>query len=336
MNSFVQSYLQVSYGTLVSHKIDSNFVCAIPDGTPSFLWFTNKLYNKPACFMFEHDENRYICVESTIQVPVGIHSDLVKGTGTMICGTRYILPSNGRTYFAIETVTNYCGNNTLHLCWGEKFKILDKMLNLKLDQTWAKTTHPSFMIIGLPLICKTLVELKHKIADGLVGIQVKYIAMINMHTSTFEKVAHNNLEYENISPTLNPIEQHQHTTIFEKISQSHQTVSNSQTFLVKPTHMSDIYHLFAYNKTTNAPEYCGIAGIPNLKTSKLVNKIFNPENNEDEDEDYDDECDLPEQKPYANIVCTYNNEFKKWYPEYESLTNNIVDFNIAKLVQTQC
>jgi len=120
---------------------------------------------------------------------------------------------------------------------------------------------------------------------------------------------------------------------FEKVEQNVNSagrvdVSPSQTFIVKTTPMSDIYHLFAHNKTTNAPEYCGIAGIPNLKTSELVNKIFNPENNED---DEDDECDLPEQKTEANITCMYNREFKKWYPQYESFTNNIVDFGVAKM-----
>jgi len=300
MNEFIQSQLQVLYNNIAYGKTESSLVCAIPDGTSACLWFTDKLYNKPACFRFEHLSNKQICVESIVQVPIGIHADLLKNNGTLICGTQYIFPNNGRTYFTIESVTHYCGNNILQLCWGEKLKILDKLLNYQLDQTLAKTTHTEFMIIGLPLICKTLVALEHKISNGIVGVPIKYILMINLQTPNASNYYYKDKNNDNISQNIQ--------------KNVHKDVESSQTFLVKTTPMSDIYHLFTHNKITNIPEYYGIAGIPNLKTSILVNKIFNPEN-----KDEDDECDLPEQKTEANIVCVYNYEFKKWYPKYESI-----------------
>ena len=86
----------------------------------------------------------------------------------------------------------------------------------------------------------------------------------------------------------------------------------------------DVYHLYAYGKH-NTPIYCGVAGIPTLKTSMFMNSIFRKikENQNidfiEESDDEDDFQNISEDK-YVDlskvilIECTFNTKFKKWVP----------------------
>jgi hypothetical protein len=95
-------------------------------------------------------------------------------------------------------------------------------------------------------------------------------------------------------------------------------------FKIKPDIQNDIYHLHYYdnNSTENIFD---VAYIPDYKTSVMMNRLFRKikENaNLDALEESDDEAEFEDDRPDKfvfleksyNMVCTWNNKFKKWVP----------------------
>jgi hypothetical protein len=94
-------------------------------------------------------------------------------------------------------------------------------------------------------------------------------------------------------------------------------------FMIKPDIKFDIYHLYACNKLKK--EYCGVACIPNYKTSVFMNSIFR-NIRENTNIDYIEESDTEEEfenikedkyvdlKKEVNMECIFNAKFKKWTP----------------------
>jgi len=95
-------------------------------------------------------------------------------------------------------------------------------------------------------------------------------------------------------------------------------------FEIKAGLQYDIYHLYAYGKGSNRV-YCGIASIPNCKTSSFMNSIFRrikENSNLDAIEESDDEEDFQDLRldkyvdleKSASIECFFNTKFKRWTP----------------------
>ena len=96
------------------------------------------------------------------------------------------------------------------------------------------------------------------------------------------------------------------------------------TFLVTADIQFDIYHLYAYGKNRERA-YCGLAYIPNCKSSMFMNGLFRNirENlNLDNIEESDDEEDFQDTRidKYVDlsktleIECQFHSKFKKWVP----------------------
>jgi hypothetical protein len=94
-------------------------------------------------------------------------------------------------------------------------------------------------------------------------------------------------------------------------------------FKIKPDIQNDIYYLYCLNN--NKEEYFDIALIPDFTTSVIMNKLFRKiKENENLDalEESDDEEEFENEKEDRfvyldktyNMVCLFNNKFKKWYP----------------------
>ena len=96
------------------------------------------------------------------------------------------------------------------------------------------------------------------------------------------------------------------------VDNSSSTISNSSSNIIleiKKTEKSDIYNLYCKNRDE---EYnLGIACIQNLRTSKLIRKLF--DSNEDEHIIY--------------MNCKYNEKFKKYEPVSKSDTTNLTQLN---------
>jgi hypothetical protein len=95
-------------------------------------------------------------------------------------------------------------------------------------------------------------------------------------------------------------------------------------FEVKADLQNDIYHLYAYGKSSERV-YCGVAYIPNYKTSVLMNTVFrNIKENASLDalEESDDEDDFQDTRfdkyvdlqKVAMVECVYLAKFHRWAP----------------------
>jgi hypothetical protein len=95
-------------------------------------------------------------------------------------------------------------------------------------------------------------------------------------------------------------------------------------FEMKADLQNDIYHLYAFGKSSERV-YCGIAYIPNYKTSKYMNSFFRnikENNNLDALEESDDEEEFENQNidKHVNLnkklpfECIYLAKFRRWVP----------------------
>jgi len=90
-------------------------------------------------------------------------------------------------------------------------------------------------------------------------------------------------------------------------------------YKVKPTIQPDIYHLYEKEK------YIDVAYIPDYKTSVMMNSLFrNIKENYNldalEESDDEEEFENANEDKYVDLekeydmVCSYNNKFKRWIP----------------------
>ena len=86
-----------------------------------------------------------------------------------------------------------------------------------------------------------------------------------------------------------------------------QNENNTKVLKLKKTDKSDIYSLFCQNR--DEEHNLGIACISNLRTSKLIRKLFS------EDKQYD----------FINVNCKFNQKFKKYEPISKSDNQTITD-----------
>jgi hypothetical protein len=111
-------------------------------------------------------------------------------------------------------------------------------------------------------------------------------------------------------------------------------------FKIKPDIQNDIYYLYCLNNN-NKEEYFDIALIPDFTTSVMMNKLFRKiKENENLDalEESDDEEEFENEKEDRfvyldktyNMVCLFNNKFKKWYP-VKIAEQNLEIININKI-----
>jgi len=95
-------------------------------------------------------------------------------------------------------------------------------------------------------------------------------------------------------------------------------------FIVTADIQFDVYHLFAYGRNKQIV-YCGIAGVPNLKTSVFLNNIFRrirENQNLDAIEESDDEEDFENTNndkwvdlhKQVQMECRFHSKFKRWIP----------------------
>ena len=99
-------------------------------------------------------------------------------------------------------------------------------------------------------------------------------------------------------------------------------------FEIKADLQNDIYHLYAFGRNSERI-YCGIAYIPNFKTSKYMNSFFRTikeNNNLDSLEESDDEEEFQDLRPdkYVNLEkklafeCVYKQKFRRWIPLHKT------------------
>lgn len=332
--------IKLSYEN-ISHKkvFQTDMIVIIPEGKKCFAWFTY-VNDKPSCLIMELTGNKNIV--NIKQVKACFSNEL--SYGTIFYGTLFNHMNN--EFFSMEDIFSYKGESVERENWGSKMMKMNKLLKNDLRQV---SYNNSFVVFGLPMICKTNEELEYKIKNikyKIDSIQYRLFDRIN----NYLYIKYNNYidykpSYKNsvIRPRIEieRVERPQQVTPPQlvvprqtvmppqlvipqqrPITQNH--MKRDQIFLIKPDIQNDIYHLYCLDETLKEQQH-GIAHIPDYNTSVMMNKLFRIikenanldalEESDDEDEfENDSICKFVHLDKSYKMICQYNHKFKKWVP----------------------
>ena len=317
--------VKLSYENIIYKKVhNSDYIVAIPEGVKCFAWFTS-LNDKFVCLIMELTDGNQI---SDIKIANACFSNDL-AYGTILYGTVVYHSSN--RFFYIEDIFSYKGCDIAKTCWGDKLTKMNTMLKRDLKQV---AYNNSFIVFGLPLLCKTNEELEKRIPTinyKINNIQFMLFKMYNKHISVpyknYIEPIRTTTGGERFNPVTQPIikpqanrePQHREPQHISKPSPKAEIV-----FLVRPEIQGDIYDIYCLNAGLKEEQH-GIAHIPNFNTSVMMNKLFrNIKENDNLDtiEESDNELDFEDvrEDKYVyldksfNLICEYNYKFKRWVP----------------------
>lgn len=332
--------IKLSYENITHKKVyNSDIILAIPEGKKCFAWFTT-FQGKNVCFIMELAENKQI---SNIKIMNAMFtSDM--SYSSIFYGT--IFNHSNNQFFTLEDVFFYKGNDVSRKNWHEKFVLFKKIMEHDIKQA---SYNKSFIVFGLPILSNNLDDLITKIKTvkyKISSIQFKLFNKSNTFifmsfVSLNDNHNHNNNNNNNHNHNNNirnnteiiPPTKTTYNIVQKVDNQSKPMKSSYQNykgkmeaiFNVKADIQNDIYHLY-YNDI-NSPNYIyyEIALIPTFTTSVMMNKLFrNIKENinldaleeSDDEEEFQNENDdrfVNLEKRY-NMLCSFNNKFKKWVP----------------------
>jgi hypothetical protein len=224
----------------------------------------------------------------------------------------------------------------------EKIK---KILKYDLKQV---SYNNSFVIFGLPIICRTNDELENKINNIKYKINSIQYRLYNKTNNYLFITYENYINQKEISvvnkyvhPQVPTQRQLQEKSLVKQQVKS--KASGEVVFLIKPDIQNDIYNLYCLDQNSKEEQH-SIAHIPDYNTSVMMNKLFRiikENNNLDALEESDDEEEFENEdiskfvhldKSYK-MVCQFNHKFKKWTPVKLANENSeiIKDFEIKNM-----
>lgn len=304
--------VKLSYENITHNKVyNSDMILVIPDGKKCFAWFTY-MNDKPTCLIMELAGDKNII--NIKHVNASFSNEL--SYGTILYGTLFNHLSN--RFFTIEDILTYKDELIEKETWEFKMEKIFKILKYDLSQF---SYNNSFIVFGLPIICKTNDELDNKIKNvnyKINSIQYRLKNRINNYLC----VTYDN--YINQKEIIKPIKQYVKENQYVKKIGVLQQVKREYVFLIKPDIQTDIYYLYCLDDNLKEEQH-SIAHIPDYNTSVMMNKLFRiikENNNLDALEESDDEEEFENEditkfvhldKSYK-MVCQFNHKFKKWTP----------------------
>jgi hypothetical protein len=312
--------IKLSYENIAYKKVyNSDVILAIPEGKKCFAWFTT-FNNKNVCLIMETTDNKQI--KNTRITNACFSNEL--SYGTILYGTLFYYKNNN--FFAIEDIFCYKGNVIEIENWGNKFQILNKMLEKDLKQV---SYNNSFIVFGLPIISNNIDDLACKMKEvtyKIDSIQFRLYNRINNYLiMTYKSYIENYVENNQKSVVNKKPSNLQSATLIKNVNyETKNKLKREIVFKIRPDMQDDIYHLYCLNDNFQE-EYYNVAHIPDYKTSVFMNNLFRniKENtNLDTLEESDDEDEFENEKEDKfvyldrefNFVCSYNYKFKKWVP----------------------
>ena len=318
--------IKLSYENIMHKKVfNYDIVSAQPDGQKHFAWFTY-YNNKNVCFIMEIGKNKEV---TNIKITTcSFNGEL--SNGTILYGTIFRHSSNH--FFSIEDIFYYKSKMVSHCNWLDKYKLFEKIMRYDLKQVAYNKT---FLVFGLPIMCDSIDKLQLKMTNikyKIIGVQYRGFNRKNVSEIVLlDELNEQRKENTSFKQTYNkPFVEHKKND-FQKNSLPYKHITKREiVFKIKPDIQNDIYHLYASNNGTEI--YYDIAYIPDFVTSVMMNKLFRniKENaNLDALEESDDEEEFENDKEDRfvflnksyNMVCAYNNKFKKWYPLRVAIEN---------------
>jgi hypothetical protein len=303
--------LKLSYENITYKKVNNfDYVVAIPQGKKCFAWFTF-IDDKMVCLIMELTNNKQII---DIKISNACFSNELS-YGTVLYGT-FLYVSNNKFFF-IEDIFTYKGETLERKNWGEKLFKINNMLKKDLKQV---SYNNSFIVFGLPLMCKTNEELQIQITNISYPIETIQFKLFNKVNSLLFMFYKNYIENKPVNIENKPIIQDQPR---EKINVK-QYVKREIVFSIKPDIQDDIYYLYCLNNESKEEQH-SVAHIQDFNASVMMNKLFRiikENNNLDALEESDDEEEFENKnidkfvhldKSYK-MLCQFNHKFKKWVP----------------------
>jgi hypothetical protein len=308
--------VKLSYENFVYKKVYNSaldYIVIVPKGNKCFAWFT--IYkNKNVCFIMELTSNKQI---SDIKIfNVCFNHELAYGT--IFYGTLFYTSNN--RFFSIEDILLYKGNNINNSTWHDKLTLLNNIFKKDLKQV---SFNNSFIVFGLPIICKSNEELEKKIKTidyNIDSIHFYFLNKINNFLSiSYSDYLRNQFKNQSNQPNQ-PKNQSYETTLTEKKA----PLKKEQIFIIRPDIQDDIYYLHVLDNELKEKNI-GTTHIPNFDTSVMMNKLFRiikenenldaleESDNEEEFENVDIDKFVKLETTYK-MLCQYNYKFKKWMP----------------------
>ena len=347
-------HFELSYETIAHKKVFPNYdiALAIPNGKKYCTYFSFENEND-VCYLMDYSRNQKINKISIVQTPE-FNRELCYGT--LLYGTLVTIGENiQQQFFIIEDIFHYKGVALKAMLLSEKLGYIEKVLE-HTTYTLCENNNPDFptVIFTLPFMW----EIKSTNEQNIISELEKYKENIiyNTHHIQLRKLneisPYINIQLNNILtkigrdkhiPSVNPVAQQiveipkiPLVMAFNKPQYKEMTV-----FQVMADIQYDIYHLYAFGKN-NTQVYYGIAGVPTIKTSVYMNKLFrNIRENQNLDyiEESDDEDDFENinHDKYVDLnkkiimECVFHNKFKKWIPVHVCPPNTRI-VHISKLV----
>jgi hypothetical protein len=353
---------ELSYETISHKKVYPKYdiALAIPSGKKYCAWFSFDNEND-VCYLMDYSRNQKINKISIVQT-AQFNRELC--LGTLLYGTLVDIGCTTiQQYFVIEDIFHYKGISLKSMLLSEKLGYLEKVM----ESINPNTTESTIMQFALPFMWGIVPKYSN---NNSVDINENLI--ISEYDNYKDNIAYNTHHiqirklneispYINIQLNLILSKMGRDKSIANPTTTTNVTTKNSVEIPLKPYTMAfhkpqykdittfhvmadiqyDIYHLYAFGKN-NTSTYYGVAGIPTIKTSVYMNKLFrNIKENQNIDyiEESDDEDDF-ENIDHAKYVdlnkkiimeCVFHNKFKKWVPVHVC-TNTSRIVHISKLV----
>jgi len=329
--------IELSYETHPHKKVSSEYnVCmAIPVGRKCFAWFTFN-GDKNVCFFIELNREKKagkISV-SSMQVPINY------AKGTLLYGTILdtAVQNTNIPVFLVDDIFYFCGIPTRNLLFSEKLGFIDTFFRNYKNIIADNVKSHEDIYIGLPIIWQinnvaeydAVYEIPEKWATKMPYVvhHIQY-RCLNMAGPFFNVMPTRKLAgptafgssigFSKASVSI-PTQMNKNI----RFDSHKQQYRNLTIFIVMADIQYDVYHLYAYGRNKELV-YCGVAYIPNYKSSIFMNSIFRKirENTNldaieesDDEEDFEDiACDkYVDLEKKVQIECKWNIKFKKWEP----------------------
>ena len=334
--------VKLSYENITHKKVyNSDMILVIPDGKKCFAWFTY-INDKPSCLIMELAGDKNIV--DIKHVNACFSNEL--SYGTILYGTLFNHLSN--RFFTIEDIFSYKDELIERENWSFKMEKIKKILKYDLKQV---SYNNSFIVFGLPIICRTNDELENKLKNVNYKINSLQYRLYNK-TNSYLFITYDNYinqkEIPVVTKYIEPQVKSQEKPI-EKIVVKQPVKSKAfgeVVFLVKPDIQNDIYYLYCLDQNLKEEQH-SIAHVPDYNTSVMLNKLFRiikENNNLDALEESDDEEEFENEDiskfvhldKSHKMVCQFNHKFKKWTPVKLANEDNkiITSYELKQIYKT--
>jgi hypothetical protein len=310
--------VKLSYENITHKKVyNSDMILVIPEGKKCFAWFTY-INEKPSCLIMELAGDKNIV--GIKHVNACFSNEL--SYGTIFYGTLFNHLNN--RFFTIEDIFSYKNELIERENWSFKMEKIKLCLKNELKQC---AYNNSFIVFGLPIICRTNDELENRLTNikyKINSIQYKLYNRTNIYLFiTYENYI-NQKEQVVVNTYVKPQLQLQEKPVVKQQVKSKALGKpfGESVFLIKPDIQNDIYYLYCLDENLKEEKH-SIAHVPDYNTSVMMNKLFRiikENNNLDALEESDDEEEFENEdiskfvhldKSYK-MICQFNHKFKKW------------------------